>query len=274
MPEAFNDCWENADFAATGMKTQTTFIPHPGGSGSMLKSVLEGHVDAAFALTDCIVAAIENGSPVRIAAPLVQSPLTWAIIVSPHSHVKTVQDLSAATWGVSRMGSGSHVMVQFLAKQRGWSTPPQFAICKDFQGLRNAVTSGTVDAFLWEHYTTRPYEESGEVSIIGGVPTPWGCFSVMVRSECPQIEDIRKIIDAFLQAGDIFLKDPASVALVARKYGMNEADARAWIKGVRYASVGERKVPSEVLELTRQSLLNAGVIKEITFKDGVESYHI
>lgn len=274
MPEAFNDCWEKADFAGKGLSCGASFISHPGGSGAMLKSVIGGSVDAAFALTDCIVAAIENGSPVRLAGPLVKSPLTWAVIVAGNSSITSLDDLRNVTWGVSRIGSGSQVMVQTLAKKKGWTVEPKFEICGNFQGLRDAVNSGKVDAFLWEHFTTRPFEEKGEVRIIDGVPTPWGCFSVVVREDCKRVEDVYKLTDGFVEAGKLFLENPSSAAAISTKYGMSESDAKSWIRDVQYADSGERLVAKEVLQLTRQVLLDAGVIKTFLCPGGIQSYHV
>lgn len=274
VPEAFNDCWANADFSARDLTPPPEFIPHPGGSGSMLKSVQSGDVDLAFALTDCIVAAIENGAPVRLAGPLVNSPLTWAVIVAPNSTIADVNGLCKATWGVSRMGSGSHVMVMTLAKQCGWVEEPRFEVCGNFEGLRRAVREGRVDAFLWELYTTRPYEIGGEVKIVDGVPTPWGCFSVVVNKGCKRMDEVGRLIDAFLEAGERFLQSADSVNGITQRYGMSEEDAKRWISGVRYAEVGCRELRKEELEMTRHTLLEAGVISGLLFSGGIEGYYI
>lgn len=273
VPEAFNDCFEHADFAAKNLSCGAKLLSHPGGSGSMLSSVKSGDVDAAFALTDCIVAAIENGDPVRLAGPLVKSPLTWAVIVSGDGTVKTLDELSAATWGVSRIGSGSHVMVQTLASKKGWTVEPKFKVCGNFQGLRNSVNDGSVDAFLWEHFTTRPFEVKGEVRIVDGVPTPWGCFSVVVSENCKRLDDVHKVADAFVEAGKRFLENPSTVGAISSKYGMSEDDAKSWMQGVRYADSGERLVSTSELEMTREILRKAGVIKKLHFEHGTDFYY-
>lgn len=271
VPEAYNDPFEFAKFTQYGI-TAPIFCSHPGGSGSMLNAVVAGNVDAAFALTDCIIAAIENGSPVRIAAPLIHSPLTWAAIVAPEG-VKSVEQLHSATWGVSRIGSGSHTMVQTLAKQKNWA-PPKFKVCGNFEGLRSAVREGQVDAFLWEHFTTKPYSDSGEVRIIGGVPTPWGCFSVVVRKDCARVREIRQLVDAFLAAGKEFKASEASVKAISEKYHMTDVDAKAWLDGVHYAEPGERVLDEDTLERTRKTLLDAGVIKHYQCDGGVKAYSL
>jgi hypothetical protein len=63
VPEAFN---------IPVMKSGSVdFVSAPGGTGAML-AALQQHpqlADVSLALTECVVAAIENGSPVRILGP-------------------------------------------------------------------------------------------------------------------------------------------------------------------------------------------------------------
>ncbi|PXF45244.1 hypothetical protein BWQ96_05010 [Gracilariopsis chorda] len=270
VPEAYNDPFPLANFASHGISVPPRFFPYAGGSGSMIKAVVGGEIDAAFALTDCIVAAIENGTPVRIAGPLIHSPLTWAVIVHPDRQ-GAVQDLSEATWGISRMNSGSHVMVSTLAKERNWTKEPSFKVCGNFAGLRSALKEGSIDAFLWEHYTTKPYADKRDVKIIGGVPTPWGCFSVVVREDSKRVDEVHRMVDAFVEAGKAFVTSESNAKGIMERYGMAEHDAKAWMSGVTYAGVGERSVNKDMLEKTRRTLLEAGVIKEFKYA-GTESY--
>lgn len=274
VPEAFNDPWGTADFEKLNLQCAPEFIFHPGGSGAMLSSLESGAVDAAFALTDCIVAAIENGRPFRLLGALVTSPLTWAVIVSPNSGISNVSDLCNATWGVSRYGSGSHVMVQVLGKEQGWSDEAKFKICGNFTGLRNALQTGEVDAFLWEKFTTKPFQENGEVRIVGGIPTPWGCFSVVVRENEVRLKDIRDVVAVFLENGARLKKNGEdAVSGIMKRYGMTRQDGQEWLEGVRYAEVGQT-VDHEELELTRKVLKEAGVIAEFRYSGGVEEYHV
>ncbi|CAN8076657.1 unnamed protein product [Agarophyton chilense] len=272
VPEAFNDPFAFADFRSHGLTTDPKFISCPGGSGSMIKDVVNGELDAAFALTDCIVAAMENGESVRIAGPLVESPLTWAVVVHP-SNASSVKDLSNAKWGISRMNSGSHVMVYTLAKEQNWQEAPKFKICGNFAGLRDSLQEGTIDAFLWEHYTTKPYADKGVVKIIGGIPTPWSCFTVVVREDCQRLDKVHRMTDAFVEAGRHFINTEESIDGITQRHGMSKSDAQAWMAGVRYADVGQRMVSNDMLEKTRQTLFQAGVIKKFGCAGGIASYH-
>ncbi|KAI0558524.1 hypothetical protein FGB62_203g027 [Gracilaria domingensis] len=254
VPEAFNDPFSFADYGSHGFTVSPSFASCPGGSGSMLKGVINGELDAAFALTDCIVAAIENKDPVRIAGPLVKSPLTWAVIVNPKK-VVNVKDLSDVIWGISRMNSGSHVMVYTLAKEQDWSQEPKFKVCGNFAGLRNSLEEGIIDAFLWEHYTTKPYADKGIVKIIGGIPTPWSCFTVVVREGCERLDEVHRMTDAFVEAGKQFVNNDQNAEEITKRHGMSRDDALAWMAGVR------------------QTLHQAGVIKEFGCPGGIASYH-
>lgn len=244
-----------------------TFQLAPGGTGVMLAALEDKSVDIAFALTESVVAAIEKGSPVRILCPYVTSPLLWAHCVRPGYGA----DLSRAVWGVSRLGSGSHTMACVLWKERGYSGAPRFEVCGDFGGLRAALADGRIDAFLWERYTTAPFVGE-ELAIVGGTPTPWGCFSAVVN---PEEFDARFDADCARGVmGDVLLRcrdfqdsqSRETIASIERLSGMNERDACAWHAGVRYAGSGQ-SVSLEELELARDTVLNAGVIDRVTFAD-------
>lgn len=79
VPEAFNNVFDEANYPAHGVHPNPTFVTHGGGSGAKLTALTTGEVDAAFMLTDCIAAAIENGQPIRCASPLVLAPLVHAV---------------------------------------------------------------------------------------------------------------------------------------------------------------------------------------------------
>lgn len=260
VPEAFNDAFFETDFEKSGVTPAPEFVSAPGGSGAMLRLLEGGEVDAAFMLTDAVIAAIENGHPVRIASPLVVSSLRWGVTVKPGRNI-CLEDLHDATWGISRLGSGSHVMVRVLASERGWPIP-KFVPCGDFTGLRNAVNQGDIDAFLWEHFTTKPFADAQKVSIIDDVPTPWGCFVVAVRENCSNVSEIRNITDSFLNTAKEYIRGGFHVRAIAEKHGMIETDAREWAESVEYSSPGQYRLAEKELNLVRNALLSAGVISD------------
>lgn len=271
VPEAFNDAFFSIDFTEHGVECAPEFVSTPGGSGAMLRALETNQVDAAFMLTESLVAAIENGRPVRLSSALITSPLRWGVTVKPNRHV-SLDDLKNVTWGISRFGSGSHVMVRLLAARKGWPTP-NFVQCDNFANLRNAVQNDSVDAFLWEHFTTKPFADAGHVSIIDDVPTPWGCFVVAVHQDCSKLHTIRRITDAFLKVAADFVCSSVNISAIAHKHGMKEGDARLWAASVSYASPGSYRIPEDQLGQVRHALLSAGVISD-NCQEGGESKFI
>ncbi|KAJ3113844.1 hypothetical protein HDU96_002841 [Phlyctochytrium bullatum] len=87
--------------------------------------------------------------------------------------------------GISRFGSGSHIIPFVVAWQRGWgtaTTPFTFVELKDIKGLCEGVESGTVDAFLWERFTTKPYYDAGRLHHYANVTPPWPGFLFAART--------------------------------------------------------------------------------------------
>ena len=77
-------------------------------------------------------------------------------------------------------------MACVLAVQRGWDPKSdiKFTVVGDFKNLRDAVNSGTADAFMWETFTTKPFWDSGEIRRVGDITTPWPCFLLAGASCC------------------------------------------------------------------------------------------
>lgn len=249
--------------AITHAGTAYTFSKAPGGTGVMVSALESATVDIAFALTESVIAAIEKGSPVRILCAYVTSPLTWAHCVSPGRS----DDLSGAVFGVSRLGSGSHTMASVLWKERGYVGTPRFEVCGNFAGLREALEEGRIDVFLWEKFTTEPFVGDG-LAIVGGTPTPWGCFCAVVNPEVDgfRLARAREVAGEVLERCREFQESSSeeNIGRIVKMSGMTEAKAREWHVDVRYAPSGDF-VDMKELVLARDTVLGAGVIERIGF---------
>lgn len=118
----------------------------------MIKHLKSGTADVVVALTEGLIKDIvTTGSDIRLLGTYVNSPLCWAISgagegSAAKGKVGTVEDLRDGTWGVSRMGSGSHLMATVLATERGWDVDKlKFEIKGNFQQLRAGVNDGSTD---------------------------------------------------------------------------------------------------------------------------------
>lgn len=183
--------------------------------------------------------------------------------------------------GVSRLGSGSHVMASVLAREQGWSLKDGGAVepvvLGPFKELRDGVNEGKADFFMWEHFTTKVYwegEKGREVELkrIGEIYTPWPSWHVVVGSEVGE-ETVEGLFKGFDQGMKLF--DEGGEEGVVKMLGTGEAgchygegDAREWFKGVKFAKT-TKGVSREVMEQVVDVLKGAGVIgKAIEIKDG------
>jgi hypothetical protein len=132
-------------------------IPAPSGTGDMLRKLEQGEIDIGTTLMEGTVLravqhVLDGKDGIRIGGLYTRSPLCWAIAVHPKApHLST---LSHVRVGISRYGSGSHIMAVLLAQQQQW-TSYEWIVCDDIQGLLNGIQEHRIDTFLWEVITTQ-----------------------------------------------------------------------------------------------------------------------
>lgn len=176
-----------------------------------------------------------------------------------------VDDLNGKRFGISRWGSGSHLMAQVLAAKQGWTSPLEFVVCDDFATLRRKLCQGEIDAFLWEWFMTKPFDDAGEVHLIGHVPTPWPCFVFAAREQQPpeSVERLKHWMSAVLKEAGIFQggQGGESVSEISRQFGIKPDDAKDWLAQVQYAS--EVGISRQILLDLRQTLVRVGILEDL-----------
>lgn len=240
------------------------------GTGEMVRSLREGKLDIAIALTEGLTSAIAKDAVAgvddfRIVGAYTQSPLCWAINTHKRDgrtdSINTVDDLQGKPIGISRYGSGSHIMSVVMAKQLQWRVDNPFLVHGNFKGLRDGVNDGSSGAFMWETFTTKPYHDAGEVTRLGDITTPWPAFMIACRTDVltnhPDL--VESFIDAVSIAQDAFVDNVDKAAhYVANNYGNTLTDAYAWLSGLEYAKRGS--LSPFVLDGCMSTLIDAGVI--------------
>ncbi|MFM8962214.1 MAG: ABC transporter substrate-binding protein, partial [Sphingomonadales bacterium] len=186
VPEHFNLPWrlaiEEGKFKNAGIELHWSDMT--GGTGQMIKGLQAGTLDIAVLLTEGITRAILKGLEAKILAVYVQSPLCWGIHVPANNSIRTIDDLDASIFAISREGSGSHLMSYVLAQREGWEPNDlSFNVVGDIYGGLWALNHGEAEAFLWEKYTTQPFVDQRKLKRIGEVYTPWPCFVIAARDE-------------------------------------------------------------------------------------------
>lgn len=262
-------------FAENGLEVE--FFPVVEGSGRLIKLLNEGKVDIAVGLTEAFVADVAKGNDAyKVVATYVESPLCWAISTgSGRSEITSAQDLAGKRIGVSRIGSGSYVMSYVLGLQQDFSLPyfAEFPVLHNFQNLRDSVNLKYVDdsgekqdsdAFMWEHFTSKKYYDSGEIKRIGEIYTPWPSWVVTVRLDVAANKAaVSKFLASVRRGVAYFLEHPAeAVEHISTELNYTAEDAREWLKTVKFnEQIGENSIDwASVVENTATVLQTAGVI--------------
>jgi hypothetical protein len=156
-----------------------------------------------------------------------------------------------------------------LADQQGWldgSSPyADFVVLQNFANLRKAVNDGTADFFMWEHFTSKRYYDSGEIRRVGEIYTPWSSWKIVASTQTTQLRDDPRLVDLFrkLDQGVKYFAEhqDEAVQYISTSLDYSEEDAREWLKTVRFAAE-TAGVDVKVIEGCVDVLRKAGVLKE------------
>src|SRR2546423_644709 len=234
-------------------------IPFPSGTGHMITSLRSDAIDLAIGLTEGWVAGLltaegQNARGYRIVGSWVQNPLRWAVVTGRNrDNIQSIADLRTyGRVGVSRMGSGSHIMAFVLAQQEGWTAlepkrPSVFIPLGPFADLRNGVIGENgeaplADFFMWEHFTTKPYFDADDAPLkkVGEIYTPWPSWHIAASSSrFPQPEQDERLAQVFEALDKGIEQFSATPEEAVRRLGTGElgchyteADARQWAQPV------------------------------------------
>ncbi|KAJ1980065.1 hypothetical protein H4R33_005572 [Dimargaris cristalligena] len=273
-------------FQALGLDIEVVICE--AGTGDMLKRLRQGTLDLAFCVTEGLTTAIANEtaadldtraeSPVRMVGTYVESPLCWAVSTGYNARPTEIADLQGGTMGISRYGSGSHIMSLYMADKYGWSqggdgkgnaSGLQFQVLHNLPGLTEGAVTGQIDAFLWELFTTKNLYDQKVLKHIGNVIPPWSSFTIAARvHRVLDSTEGRATVQRFLavlnQAVADFLTGmrsptvesseetadslPRSLAFLMERFRYSEKDAQDWFKTVRY--------PADVRQVAREEIRN------------------
>eukprot|EP00698_Gefionella_okellyi_P002963 TRINITY_DN12802_c0_g1_i1.p1 TRINITY_DN12802_c0_g1~~TRINITY_DN12802_c0_g1_i1.p1 ORF type:complete len:299 (+),score=67.31 TRINITY_DN12802_c0_g1_i1:370-1266(+) len=260
---------ERGLFAAEGLDVQ--FTEYPGGTGAMRTALRSNQLDVAVALTEGLTADIGlNGPDVQIVGTYITSPLVWAMSTSASGSISDVSEARGKKFGISNIGSGSHIMVTVLADQQGWQdadgtaqvsfAPPVVT----FEKLRNGVKSGDFDAFLWEYFMSKPYYDRKEIRFSGLVSAPWPAFMIAARGAYAQqnIDVLQRLLKVITHCAKLFVTErDQSIARVSSSFGLTQEDAAQWFEKIRYSD-NVAAVSRASLQQTVASLVKAKVLKQ------------
>lgn len=264
VPEHFNLPWqlsiENKKFEEVGIDLQWTDIPE--GTGKLCQMLRDGSTDIAVILTEGIIKDIVNGNKSKLVQIYVESPLIWGIHVAANSKYKTLADLENTKVAISRFGSGSELMAYVNANNQGWNKKTiTFEVVNTLDGAVTALTDGTADYFMWEHFMTKPLVDKGIFRRVADCPTPWPSFVIAVREVILQEnpEEIKKLLEVINKQTQSFKSIPNIDAVLETKFQQKIEDIQQWLQLTEWS---QNNLSEEMTETIQNQLLELQIIHQ------------
>ena len=266
VPEHFNLpihlAKERGDFKQRGIDLDwTTF---KGGTGQMTKALRNKEVDACILLTEGIINDIIKGNDSKIVSIYVTTPLCWGIHTGARNPLKSYDDIFSKTYGISRFGSGSHLMAIVDANSKGHKIQKeQFNIIKNLDGALESLSALDSDVFYWEKFTTKPYVDSGQLKRVGEYLTPWPCFVIAATDDILERapEDIIRMLRVIHDSCDQFMREADAISLVSKRYDQKMEDVERWFHSTEWAIHGW--ISDKMLQSVLYNLKLAGIVDKI-----------
>ncbi|MFQ3574971.1 MAG: hypothetical protein SNJ77_00895 [Cytophagales bacterium] len=262
VPEHFNIHWHIFFQNAKNSFPEFDFrwIDYSTGTGAMMKDLNEGKLDLAITLTEGTISMISEGFNAKILDFYVNSPLLWGIH-TPCKSIIDINDIFNHKFGISRFGSGSHLMPKIHAKSLGKSlNDEQFVVVNNLNGALEAFSRGDCEVFYWEKFTTMPFVGENGFQCIGYFPSPWPCFVVSCNPDFAKNHNklIKKIIEE-LQIQISSTSKSSLIEPIVEKYRLEKQHVQKWIEEVEW------NVSNQNLELkisnTINQLIEYGILK-------------
>ena len=277
VPEHFNLPWhlaiEEGAFEERGIDLQWTDIPE--GTGRMCQMLENEETDLAIILTEGLVKSITEGNPAKIVQEYIASPLLWGIHVGAKSKYRSIPELKTTKAAISRFGSGSHLMAYVNAQNEGWNIEKlQFEVINNLDGAVEALTQGTADYFMWEHFTTKSLVDNGTFRRLGDCPTPWPCFVIaatdkFLKENSSVLEHILEVINLYTTE---FKQIPSIDRTLANRYEQQLEDIQEWLSLTRWS---QSQIDSQTLEKVQDTLIDLKLIdKKLKYSEiATSSFH-
>ncbi|MFT4831537.1 MAG: sulfonate transport system substrate-binding protein, partial [Psychroserpens sp.] len=200
------------------------------------------------------------GNPVKIIQKYIESPLLWGIHVGAKSKYKHINDLENTKAAISRYGSGSHLMAYVHAQNNQWDTNTlEFEIVNNLDGAVTALTNGSADYFMWEHFTTKPLVDKGTFRRLGDCPTPWPCFVIaatenFIATQKGTLGHILEVINLYTEE---FKNIPSIDRNLANSYEQKLGDIQQWLAITEWS---QSQMDGKIMLGVQEQLMALGLI--------------
>ena len=258
----------------------------PGGTGQMIELLSTNACDIAVALTEGVVLRAVNDvvncvpDPIQILGSYVNSSLRWSVAIAPNSNFHSVTQLKNARIGISRFGSGSHIMAYVMGLQNGWTQEEINGInlieLMDINGLVNGIKNNAIDCFLWEVVTTKPYYDAGLAKMLDIVVAPWPAFCLATRKSLSNdtATKFNTVVNSAIHnfVGDFHETGIAQIMKNTKLHYPVAKDIIDWFRKVEYSNDTTMQSTSALREcinaLCKAELLNSQQLEQFEALNG------
>jgi ABC-type nitrate/sulfonate/bicarbonate transport system substrate-binding protein len=263
--EHFNFPWkhgiETNAFYEQGIDLQWHDIA--GGTGEMVKLLVRGDLQLAVLLTEGFYFSLATHTHSVLLSNFTDTPLKWGVFVHKKSAIDNLQQIFNKKFAVSRLGSGSHLMVIVFAQQNNKHIQNmRFVEKHSLSGCLHAIKNHEADVFLWEKYTTKPFIQDYELKHIGDIPTPWPAFSIVCNKEfySKNTSQVKTIINTIFKLNSNINSNKKKYApLIANQSQLPVDWIMEWIAETTWA---EKNILNDRIEKNIKNIFtNAGLIK-------------
>ena len=235
VPEHFNIPWRKSiDEGLFALKNiELDWHDYRGGTGDLIQALEDKTLDIAIMLTEGAIKAIADGKNFKIIQIYVNSPLIWGIYAYRTTTLTSLEDIKAPHFCISRHYSGSHLMAFLLSKKFNWAlNEDSFSIIGNFIGALGNMQENPDNLFLWERFMTKPYVDSGQLTKMGEIATPWPSFSIVVREDFMNENQavLIQMLEMIAQYTYKFKQNAQqSIEYIASFFGFSIQDMKTWL---------------------------------------------
>ena len=268
VPEHYNIHWhlliEKKPFNLKNF--DVCWFDYSTGTGQLMKDIDSNKLDIAIVLTEGAIKFILEGCNAKIIDFYVLSPLIWGVYVSFNSFLKLC-DIFEKRIGISRFGSGSHLIPIIHAKTVGEEIPhDNFVVVNDLEGALKAFEKNECDVFYWEKFTTNPFVKAHKLKCLGYFKSPWPSFVIVCNTDFGSknqnlIVDIIEYLKNQIQSA---LKDDL-IEPIQTRYNLDIDDINEWIKDVEWNDFKEKplkKIEDVIFQLANMGILNQKILMD------------
>ncbi len=230
------------------------------GTGAMAKMLHDGELDMAMILLEGATKSVLEGQRIKLVQNYVTSPLLWGVHTSPY--VNNFDELYSRRVGISRYGSGSHMMAFLMAEKYGWPKESlDFVVINNLDGAIDAFSKQEIDLFLWEKFTTKPFVEKGHMNCIDVVETPWPCFILAANSRTVSAysKELKQICQVINNQSKHFQSSPDLPDIIANTYQLSIEDAKIISRNTQWST--EMQMDEEAIQKVMSTYKELNVIQ-------------